>query len=156
MLFFRRNSTHWPGALFEEASVWVPQVSSLYDCIQTWRNFVRGSKVLSSLRFPSRGHEKYTDARTTLYNELQTGVLADVNESKFNRREKKAMYVAKHILKVSFGWSPYKINYYSGDWLLGPNMFCWQPVYNLLRRLKFLYLILNPKVSPTYNCWTVF
>lgn len=92
---------------------------------------------------------KYTDARTTLYNELQTGILADVNESKLNRREKKAMYVAKHILKVSFGWSLYEINYYSGDWLLGPNMFCWQPVYNLLRRLKFLYLILNPKVSPT-------
>ena len=57
MLFSRRNSTHWPGALFEEASVWVLKVSSLYDCIQTWRNFVRGSKVLSSLWFPSRGHE---------------------------------------------------------------------------------------------------
>ena len=77
-----------------------------------------------------------TDARAVLYNELQTTVFADVNENKLRLRERKAMYVARNILRVAFGWSPYEENYYSGDWMLGPNMFCWQPVCYLLTNLE--------------------
>ena len=77
-----------------------------------------------------------TDKRAALYNELQTGIFAEVDESKLVLRERKAIYVAKSILKVSFGWSPYGENYYSADWLLGPNIFCWQAVCNMLSRLQ--------------------
>lgn len=34
---------------------------------------------------------------------------------------------AKHFLQHVFGW-PYDVNYYAGDWLMGPNYFCWQPI----------------------------
>ena len=27
--------------------------------------------------------------------------------------------------------TPYDENYYAGDWMLGPNSFCWQPICNL-------------------------
>lgn len=76
-----------------------------------------------------------TDTSDALYNELQTIVYADVNERELRLRERKAMHVAKSILKVAFGWSPYEANYYSGDWLLGPNFFCWQPMCYLLTNL---------------------
>lgn len=76
-----------------------------------------------------------TDASDVLYNELQTIVFANVNERELSLRERKAMHVAKSILKVAFGWSPYEGNYYSGDWMLGPNFFCWQPVCYLLTNL---------------------
>lgn len=77
-----------------------------------------------------------TDASTRLYNELQTTVFADVHEQKLKLRERKAMYVAKNVLSVVFGWNPYEENYYSGDWMLGPNIFCWQPACNVLNRLQ--------------------
>ena len=76
-----------------------------------------------------------TDASDALYNELQTSVFANVNERELKIRERKAMHVAKSILKIAFGWSPYEGNYYSGDWLLGPNFFCWQPICYLLTNL---------------------
>ena len=44
-------------------------------------------------------------------------------------RERKALAQVKHYLKHVFG-QPYDVNYYAGDWMLGPNLFCWQPVCN--------------------------
>ena len=34
---------------------------------------------------------------------------------------------AKHFLQHVFG-TPYDVNYYAGDWMMGPNYFCWQPI----------------------------
>ena len=57
-------------------------------------------------------------------------------------REYKALLQVKHYLKYIFG-TPYDGNYYSGDWMLGPNSFCWQPmcglsydIYNNIGNLK--------------------
>ena len=36
----------------------------------------------------------------------------------------------KHFLQHTFG-IPYAENYYAGDWMLGPDLFCWQPICNL-------------------------
>lgn len=36
----------------------------------------------------------------------------------------------KHFLQHTFG-VPYAENYYAGDWMLGPDLFCWQPICNL-------------------------
>lgn len=73
-----------------------------------------------------------TDAGALLYKELKSTIFADVDEQKLHLRETKAMYIAKTILKVAFGWSPYEQDYYSGDWMLGPNIFCWQPACEML------------------------
>ena len=42
-------------------------------------------------------------------------------------RERKALAQVKHFLQHMFG-QPYDVNYYAGDWMTGPNLFCWQPI----------------------------
>ena len=32
-----------------------------------------------------------------------------------------------HYLQTVFG-APYESNFYAGDWMLGPNYFCWQTI----------------------------
>lgn len=76
-----------------------------------------------------------TDAGNLLYRELQSSIFTDVDEQKLHLRERKAMYVAKNVLKVVFGWNPFEQNYYAGEWMLGPNNFCWQPACELLIHL---------------------
>ncbi|KAL9959270.1 hypothetical protein ACROYT_G032580 [Oculina patagonica] len=93
-------------------------------------------KIYHPYDFRPEAIKNATDAGAVLYNELQTTVFADVNDRKLRLRERKAMYVAKNILRVAFGWSPYEENYYSGGWMLGPNFFCWQPVCYLLTNLE--------------------
>jgi len=68
--------------------------------------------------------KKRTDAARTL--------LAEINNMKLNEknmlpRERKAVAQVKHYLQSNFG-SPYDENYYAGDWMMGPNYFCWQPI----------------------------
>ena len=77
-----------------------------------------------------------TDSGSALFKELQSTVLAQVDEGKLKLRERKAIHVARAVLKIAFGWSPLEGNYYLGDWLLGPNIFCWQPICDALSHLK--------------------
>ena len=42
-------------------------------------------------------------------------------------RERKSLAQVKHYLQHTFG-QPYDVNYYAGDWMMGPNLFCWQPI----------------------------
>ena len=50
-----------------------------------------------------------------------------INTNKLKLREKKAMVQLKHFLKHIFA-TPYDGNYFAGDFLMGPNLFCWQPI----------------------------
>ena len=86
-----------------------------------------------------------TDAGVSLYNELQFAIFAVVKEQKLKLRERKALYVAKNVLKEAFGWDPFEQNYYAGDWMLGPNIFCWQPACKILTHLQ----ISLPHFKPT-------
>ena len=54
----------------------------------------------------------------------------DVDETKLNPRERKALAQVKFYLLHVFG-QPYDANYYNADWMLGPNFFCWQPICHL-------------------------
>lgn len=59
-------------------------------------------------------------------------LLAEINETKIDEgkltpRERKAVSQVKFYLRHVFG-QPYDGNYYAGDWMLGPNFFCWQPI----------------------------
>ncbi len=68
--------------------------------------------------------KKRTDAARTLYSEV-TAMKFD--EKRMLPRERKALAQVKHYLQSNFG-SPYDENYYAGDWMMGPNYFCWQPI----------------------------
>lgn len=73
----------------------------------------------------------------------------EVNALKFNTtllklRERKAVHVASAILGNNFGWAPYSQDYYSGDWLLGPDLFCWQPVCTVFTHLNQVFSHFKP------------
>ena len=50
-----------------------------------------------------------------------------INEGKLKSRERKSLAQVRHFLRHIFG-APFDGNYYFGDYLLGPNVFCWQPI----------------------------
>ena len=85
-----------------------------------------------------------TDVGVSLYNDLQSVIFAVVKEQKLKLRERKALYVSKSVLKEAFGWNPFEQNYYSGDWMLGPNIFCWQPACKMLTHLQTSLLHFKP------------
>ena len=65
-----------------------------------------------------------TDTALALLKEINTLV---VNTDKLKPRERKALAQVKHYLQHIFG-QPYDVNYYAGDWMMGPNLFCWQEI----------------------------
>ena len=68
--------------------------------------------------------KKITDSARSLLNELQG---LGFNNRRLKPREKKAIAQLKHFLQSNFG-KPYDADYYAGDFLMGPNLFCWQPI----------------------------
>ena len=54
---------------------------------------------------------------------------------KLKPREKKALAQVKHYLQHVFG-TPYDVNYYAGDFLLRPNLWCWQPLCDVPYEIK--------------------
>ena len=67
-----------------------------------------------------------TETAQALYREINK-LETKADSNKLKPRERKAIIQAKHFLQSNFG-EPYAENYYTGDWMLGPNTFCWQPV----------------------------
>ena len=59
----------------------------------------------------------------------------DLEVHKLKPREKKALAQVKHYLQHVFG-TPYDVNYYAGDFLLGPNLWCWQPLCDVPYEIK--------------------
>ena len=68
-----------------------------------------------------------TDKAFALLEEIKT---MKIETARLKPREKKALAQVKHFLQHVFG-APYDTNYYAGDFLLGPNLFCWQPICDL-------------------------
>lgn len=65
-----------------------------------------------------------TDISRALFNEIS---YKKVNSDALKPRERKTLAQVEHYLKQMFG-QPYDVNYYAGDWMMGPNLFCWQPI----------------------------
>lgn len=68
-------------------------------------------------------------------------LLLELNKLKYNvtllkLRERKALHVARAILKNNFGFAPLGQDYYNGEWMLGPDMFCSQPVCLVFSKLN--------------------
>jgi len=67
-------------------------------------------------------------------------LLAEINDTNINvgklkPRERKALSQVKFYLRHVFG-QPYDANYYTADWMLGPNFFCWQPICTIGREMS--------------------
>ena len=77
---------------------------------------------------------KRTDAAKALYKEAKA-LDTKADSAKMKPREIKAIAQVKHYLQSNFG-APYDENYYAGDWMLGPNKFCWQPICSVGNDLK--------------------
>ena len=67
-----------------------------------------------------------TDTALALLKEISE---KEVDTDKLQPRERKALAQVKHYLQHVFG-QPYDVNYYAGDWMMGPNLFCWQEICN--------------------------
>ena len=65
-----------------------------------------------------------TDTAKTLLEDLNRMA---IDEKKLKSRERKVLAQLRHYLKHVFG-TPFDGDYYFGDFLLGPNVFCWQPI----------------------------
>ena len=68
---------------------------------------------------------RITDKARLLLDEL---TLMKINTDMLKPREKKALAQVKHYLQHSFGSTWFRVNYYTGNWLLGPDIFCWDRI----------------------------
>ena len=67
-----------------------------------------------------------TDEITKLTKRLEN---MHIRESKLALREKRAKAQLSHWMKHMFPYGvPFAYDYYSGDWLMGPNIFCWSSI----------------------------
>ena len=76
-----------------------------------------------------------TNMARALHREAKDIARKAANTDKLKPRERKAISQVNHFLQSNFG-APYDENYYAGDWLLGPNKFCWQPICYVGRDLN--------------------
>ncbi|XP_067024148.1 uncharacterized protein [Acropora muricata] len=83
-----------------------------------------------------------TDRAKELFDELNN---LNYNVSLLKLRERKAIHVARAILRNNFGWTPLGQDYYNGDWLLGPDLFCYQPVCSVLKKLNGALSFFKPR-----------
>ncbi len=79
--------------------------------------------------------KNFTDEVRRLHDRLEE-IIKKSDGVKMKLRENKAMYVAQHLLRHSFDWGPYERNYYAGDWMFEPNLYCWQPICYVLSKLE--------------------
>jgi len=91
---------------------------------------------------PSPGNiKKVTDTAIDLLNEVNN---LKINTAKLKPREKKSLYRVKHFLEFNFA-VPYDGNYYAGDFLMGPNQFCWQPICGLPSQVRYAIRYFQPR-----------
>lgn len=87
-----------------------------------------------------------TDSALALYREAQQ-LEQRSDSAKMKPREVKAIAQVKHFLQSNFG-TPYDENYYAGDWMLGPNKFCWQPICGVGNDIKSLFTYKKSGIRP--------
>ena len=103
------------------------------------------AEQLKSLHLPYNATPAYlkakTDAAFKLLDEINSTVL---DENAMTPREVKALEQVKHFLRTVFG-APFDENFYNGDWMLGPNHFCWQAICSIAYDINVYAYYVNPK-----------
>lgn len=84
--------------------------------------------------------QKRNDASLKLLDQLNH---LKVQTSRLNPRENKLLSQMKFYLQHAFG-QPYD-GYYTGAWMMGPNIFCWQPICSLGGELARHLPLFTPK-----------
>ncbi|XP_028402716.1 uncharacterized protein LOC114525533 [Dendronephthya gigantea] len=98
----------------------------------TIRDHIRNIKErYKPMNFTPEYLKEKTDATLALLEEINN---MDIDEEKLKSREAKVVYQVKQFLQTTFA-SPYDANFYSGDWMLGVNHFCFQPICQLGQEL---------------------
>ena len=87
--------------------------------------------------------KRVTDKTRLLFQELES-ISAKCSESVLKVRERRGIDEAKYLLKFNFA-IPYSANYYNGDWMLGPNIYCWQPLCYINSALSGAFAHMKPK-----------
>lgn len=114
------------------------------ETILSKRPKVSKNEILQKFRSydPSPGHlKRTTDKSLKLLAEIKQ---KKITKQKLKPRERKALAQVIHYLQHIFG-TPYDGNYYNGDYLLGPNMFCWQPICEV----KSYWIAVVYSIKPT-------
>lgn len=81
-----------------------------------------------------------TDTTLKLLKEIEP---KKINVDILKPRERKSLAQVKHYLTHIFG-DPYEVNYYTGDWMLGPNSFCWQPICIIVNHVYNMLMYFEP------------
>ncbi|KAK2571317.1 hypothetical protein P5673_003897 [Acropora cervicornis] len=87
--------------------------------------------------------KNFTDGVRSLHETLEV-IIGKANGSLLKLRENKAMYVAQQLLRHSVFGGPYNRDYYAGDWMFEPNMYCWQPICGVLSNLNEVIFYFMP------------
>ena len=105
---------------------------------------------------PSEIREKYrsydpSPSNIKLITDEAWVLLDEINKSHFEvhklkPRERKALVQVKHYLQHVFG-TPYDTNYYAGDFLMGPNLWCWQPLCDVTYELHYSLYHFKPNTT---------
>ena len=82
-----------------------------------------------------------TDAAWELFKQVNE---TKMDSNKLKPRERKAISQLKHYLKTIFG-QPFDMNFYAGDWMMGPTFICKQPICNIGSDLKAMLGSLKPE-----------
>jgi len=82
-----------------------------------------------------------TDAAWDLFKQVNE---TEMDSNKLKPRERKAISQLKHYLKTVFG-QPFDMNFYAGDWMMGPTFYCKQPICNIGSDLKAMLGSLKPE-----------
>lgn len=85
--------------------------------------------------------KQVTDAARKLLEDVEN---MKVDPGRLKTRERKALSQLKHYLKTVFG-HPFDMNYYAGDWMMGPTFYCKQPICNVGKHLHDLLIFLKPQ-----------
>ena len=85
--------------------------------------------------------KQVTDAAWKLFKEVNE---TKVEYEKLKPRERKSLSQLKHYLKTVFG-QPFDMNYYAGDWMMGPTFYCKQPICDVGKHLQEMLKKLKPK-----------
>ena len=85
--------------------------------------------------------QSVTDAAWHLFKQVNE---TKMDSDKLKPRERKAISQLKHYLKTVFG-QPFDMNFYAGDWMMGPTFLCKQPICNIGSDLKAMLGSLKPE-----------
>ncbi|XP_048577613.1 uncharacterized protein LOC5510429 isoform X2 [Nematostella vectensis] len=88
-----------------------------------------------------------TEKAGALYEEIKS---LGINTEKMKKRERKALSQVQFFLKHIFS-TPYAGNYYAGDWMMGPDLFCYHPVCNLPYEIEGNLLYFAPSNVEEYE-----